>query len=245
MTSTIIKPLGANMILISSALRCGLAAAGAALAVACTATPRDSTVPAPTPSGAPSVAASSAATTSGTGSGSVKLGDQNKPADAAASGATFDPCKVPGWSAFPAAVKPKNEADKPPRQRTPKAKDPFTVACFYDNSEASSTSAAGKHFVATVLWAPKGKMPVDPGLPENQADDNDLESKVQAKTIAGRPGLLRSGKNAASKEPSCGALVELSDGSTAGALLVNGQFPGQDTCQVVEGVVAAVVAATS
>ncbi|WNV85052.1 hypothetical protein [Umezawaea sp. Da 62-37] len=242
MNLTATNPLGDNMTVLKSVLRCGLAVAGTLLAVACTSAPDDSTASTP---GSASAGSSASAAPSSSASGSVKLGDQNKPADASVKGAAFDPCKVPAWTAFPAAVRPKNEADKPPRQREPKANDPFEISCFYDNSEAASTSAAGRHFVATVLWAPKGKMPVDPGLPQNQATANDPDSKVEAKTIAGRPGLLRSGKNATSKEPTCGALVELADGSTAGVLLVNGQYPDQDTCTIAEGAVATVVKATS
>lgn len=237
MTSTIAQPLGSNMILVKSVVRCGLAVAGTVLAAACTSTPSNTTISTAPSTGSASASAPSSATVSSTGSGSVKLGDQNKPADASASGATFDPCKVPGWGAFPQAVRPKSEADKPPTQRAPKANDPFTISCFYDNSEASSTSAAGRHFVATVFWAPPNAMPVAPSHPQNKGG--------QAATIAGRPGLLRPSTNPESKEASCGALVELANGSTAGVLLVNGQYPDQDTCKIAQDVVGAVVTATS
>ncbi|WNV83174.1 DUF3558 family protein [Umezawaea sp. Da 62-37] len=226
------------MITIKSVLRGSLVAASALLAVACSSTQGDTTTTTSTPSST-STGSSASASPSSAVSGPVTLGDQNKPADASASGARFDPCKVPGWSAFPAAVRPKNEADKPPRQREPKPNDPFTVSCFYDNSEASSTSAAGKHFVATVFWAPPGAMPVDPSNPKNAGG--------QATTIGGRPGLLRPSTNSASKEPSCGVLIELTDRSTAGVLLVNSQSPNpdQDTCTIAQDVMAAVVTATS
>jgi len=224
------------MITIRTMLRCGLAAAVVSLAAACKSTP-DSTITSTSAPVSTSAGASASAAPSSTTSGSVTLGDQNKPADAAANGATFDPCKIPGWAAFPQPVRPKSAADKPPKQREPKPNDPFTISCFYDNSEAGSTTPAGKHFVATVFWAPPNAMPVDPNHPRNKGG--------QATTIVGKPGLLRPSTNPESKEPRCGALVELSDGSTAGVLLVNGQYPNENTCKIAQDVVGAVVTATS
>lgn len=212
--------------------RWGTALTAALLAAGCSATP--TTAPQPSaPSNATRDSNESAQPTStgGAEDGGVRLGDQNQPADADASGAPFDPCTV-GWRAFPEPVRPQPETT--PTRLAPQPQDPFTTSCRYDNS-VNLTEAGGDHFITRVFWAQPGAMPVDPSSPENKG--------TEPATFSGKQGLVRSGTNKTSQEPTCGVLVALANG-TAGVLVTNGRFPAVDTCTIARTVADTIAAST-
>lgn len=227
------------MIITKSLARLGITVATGLLAVACTSSP-----PAPpTPDGSADPSSATGSATSGPGkpggtSAPRALGDQDAAADATSVGAPFDPCKV-GWEVFPQAVRP--QPDRKPTLRPPGEKDPFAVACRWDNSpqvevtgSPGATPKAGAHFLATVFWSKPGKMTTDPANEANKG------SKVES--FSGKSGLLRS-STSSTGEPMCGAMVNLANG-VGGVLVTNGVFTSVDTCSIAKAVADAVAAKT-
>ena len=206
--------------------RASIVVAAGLLAVACTATaPSDlpGTAAAPAATSSTAAASSSAAKPQG----QAQPGDLNKPGSAAAVGAPIDPCKV-GWAKFPASVRP--IPDKPPTVQPVTEKSVYATACRYDNSV--SDKKTDPHFFVTVFWAAPVRISTDPAREGGTAE-----------SFNGKPGVIRSGKEKDTEEPTCGVLVGLANG-TAGILVTNGRFPSEDPCSIARGVAQAVAAST-
>lgn len=158
----------------------------------------------------------------------IVLGDLDPRVDAKTVGAPYDPCQL-GWQAFPAEVRP--EKDTKPRLRAPSADDVFKTGCRYDNGETVSTNkdpngkpTQGKNFITLVVWAAPGQM--------KTAQSEQAGS--QPHTFGGKAGLIKSGTNKSSNEPTCTGIIPLANG-TAAISITNGRFPG-DTCAIVKHV---------
>jgi len=166
----------------------------------------------------------------------IELGDLDPRVDAETVGAPFDPCAL-GWGVFPAEVRP--ATDKKPKLRVPGKDDVFAVGCRYDNggqdvvtNQQGGTPEVGKNFITLVVWAKPGQMPTA------QAD----HKGSQPATFGPKQGLIKSGTNGASKEPSCTAIFALQNGAV-GVSITNGKF-AMDTCAIATAVATSIAEKT-
>lgn len=154
----------------------------------------------------------------------IQLGDLDPLVNAKSVGAPVDPCAL-GWEAFPAEVRP--TGPNKPKLKIPAEDDVFATACRYDNgdqtivtNQAGGTPQQGRNFITLIAWARPGQMPT--AVADHKGST--------AATFGTKQGLIKSGMNNSSKEPSCTAIFPLANGSI-GVSITNGRFP-TDTCAI-------------
>lgn len=171
----------------------------------------------------------------GRAEGSIKLGDLNKPKNAAEVGAPFDPCLVVTWADFPAAVRPDDGKPHAPRLSQPKPDDPYKINCVHDNSGAikiemdgSGSPGTSARFSVQIIWGDElevGKIP-----------------NTTPKTWGGKTGVTKPLADSPAGK-SCLGAMNVSKG-VAIVDVLNGRYPSIDSCAVVDSVLTAIAAKT-
>ncbi|PTM57533.1 hypothetical protein [Desmospora activa] len=140
--------------------------------------------------------------------------------------APFDPCTVVSWDDFPQAVKEEDRTD--PKLQPPNPGDPFDVRCKFStlvgidmNPDGSGNPENNTTFFTIVVWGKKDK------ISANTADHPGSTSKV----FGSLQGLEKRSKNDRGI-PMCTSIMSLPDGSAAGVVTTNNQYPSVDGCEV-------------